>query len=49
MRMKTSGGEECVMKVWSSGKGFTGFAHSMTHHLDTKKVLMAKIDLSRIY
>ena len=27
--MKTSGGEECVMKIWGAGKGFTGYAPLM--------------------
>ena len=25
--------EEIVMKIWGPGKGFTGFAHLMTHPL----------------
>ena len=34
-RVKTSGTEECVMKIWGAAKGFTGFAHMMTHYLIT--------------
>ena len=37
MKMKTSGGEECVMKIWGAWKGFTGFAHLMTHNLNTRR------------
>ena len=33
MRMKTSGREECAMKIWGAGKGFIGFTHLMTRHL----------------
>ena len=28
--MKTSGGAECVKKIWRAGKGLTGFTHLNT-------------------
>ena len=39
IEMKSNGDEECVMKIWEAGKGFTGFAHMMTHHLNTRRWL----------
>ena len=30
-------GEECVMKIWGALEGFTGFAHLMTHDLNTRR------------
>ena len=30
---------ECVMKIWGAGKGFKGFAHMMTHYLNTRRWL----------
>ena len=29
--------EECVVKIWEAGKGLTGFAFMMTHHLNTRR------------
>ena len=37
IRMKNSAGEECVIKFLEVGKGFTGFAQSMTQHLNTHR------------
>ena len=37
MIMKTSVGDECVMKIWGAGKGYTGFVHLMSHHLNTRR------------
>ena len=37
MRMKTSGDGENVKKIWGAGKGFTGFAHMMSHPLNTHR------------
>ena len=39
MRMKHSGGEECVMEIRGAGKGFTSFAHLMTNHRNTRRLL----------
>ena len=39
MRMKTCGGEECVMKFRGAGKGITGFVNLMTHYLNTRRWL----------
>ena len=36
MRMKTSEGKGCAMKIWGAGKGFTGFPNLMTH-LNTRR------------
>ena len=33
MRMKSNGGEDCVMKIWGAGKGFIGFTNLMTRHI----------------
>ena len=34
--VKNNGGENCDMKIGGAGKGLTGFAHMMTHHLNMR-------------
>ena len=36
MRIKTSGGEEFVMKIWEAEKCFTEVAHLMTYYPNTR-------------
>ena len=37
MTMKTSVGDECVMKICGAVKGLSGFVHLMTYHLNTRR------------
>ena len=27
----------CVMKIWGAGKGFTRYAHMITHNMNTRR------------
>ena len=39
IKVANNGGEECVMKIWGAGNGFTGWTHMMNHHLNTRRLL----------